>query len=64
MPGKLVRLSVSEGEEIKAGEELAAVEAMKMENSLRAPDTVTIAKILVNEGDSLEVDQPILEFEG
>ena len=63
MPGKLVRLSVTEGEEIKAGEELAAVEAMKMENSLRAPDTVTIAKILVTEGDSLEVDQPILEFE-
>ena len=62
MPGLLVRLSVSEGEEIKAGEELAAVEAMKMENSLRAPDNVVIAKILVTEGDSLVVDQPILEF--
>ena len=62
MPGKLVRLSVFVGEEVKAGEELAAVEAMKMENSLRATDNVTIAKILVEEGDSLEVDQPILEF--
>ncbi len=63
MPGLLVRLSVSEGDEVKTGEELAAVEAMKMENSLRATDNVKIAKILVAEGDSLEVDQPILEFE-
>lgn len=63
MPGLLVRLSVAEGDEVKAGEELAAVEAMKMENSLRAVDNVTIAKVLVAEGDSLEVDQPILEFE-
>jgi propionyl-CoA carboxylase alpha chain len=63
MPGLLVRLSVSEGDEVKAGEELAAVEAMKMENSLRATDNLKIAKILVAEGDSLEVDQPILEFE-
>ncbi len=63
MPGLLVRLSVSEGDEVKTGEELAAVEAMKMENSLRATDNVKIAKILVSEGDSLEVDQPILEFE-
>ena len=63
MPGLLVRLSVSEGDEVKTGEELAAVEAMKMENSLRATDNVKVAKILVAEGDSLEVDQPILEFE-
>ncbi|MGE0621056.1 MAG: acetyl-CoA carboxylase biotin carboxylase subunit [Pseudomonadales bacterium] len=63
MPGLLVRLTVTEGDEVKAGEELAAVEAMKMENSLRAVENVKIAKILVAEGDSLEVDQPILEFE-
>jgi propionyl-CoA carboxylase alpha chain len=63
MPGLLVRLSVAEGDEVKAGEELAAVEAMKMENSLRADENVTVAKVLVDEGDSLEVDQPILEFE-
>jgi len=62
MPGLLVRLCCEEGEEVKAGEELAAVEAMKMENSLRAPDNVTIARILVSEGDNLEVDQPIIEF--
>jgi len=63
MPGLLVRLSVAAGEEVKAGEELAAVEAMKMENSLRASDNLVIAKILVAEGDSLDVDQPIMEFE-
>jgi propionyl-CoA carboxylase alpha chain len=63
MPGLLVRLSVAEGDEVKAGEELAAVEAMKMENSLRAEDNAKVAKILVSVGDSLEVDQPILEFE-
>jgi len=62
MPGQLVRLSVAEGDEVKAGEELAAVEAMKMENSLRATDNVTIAKVLVAEGETLEVDQPIIEF--
>ena len=63
MPGLLVRLSVTEGAEVKVGEELAAVEAMKMENSLRAPDNVVIAKILVAQGDSLELDQTIMEFE-
>ena len=63
MPGLLVRLSVQAGQEAKAGEELAAVEAMKMENSLRATDDVTVKKVLAKEGESLEVDQPILEFE-
>jgi len=63
MPGLLVRLAVGEGDQRKAGEELAVVEAMKMENSLRAVDDVTVAKVLVAEGDSLTVDQPILEFE-
>jgi propionyl-CoA carboxylase alpha chain len=63
MPGLLVRLAVTEGEEIKAGAELAVVEAMKMENSLRADSDVKIAKVLVAQGDSLMVDQPILEFE-
>ncbi len=63
MPGLLVKLSVSEGDEVKAGEELAVVEAMKMENSLRAENDVVIAKVLAGQGDSLIVDQPILEFE-
>ena len=63
MPGLLVRLTVEAGQEAKAGEELAVVEAMKMENSLRATDDVTIKKVLAKPGESLEVDQPILEFE-
>ncbi len=63
MPGLLVRLSVQEGDEVKAGEELAVVEAMKMENSLRADDDGVVAKVLAAEGDSLMVDQPILEYE-
>ncbi|NKB98496.1 MAG: acetyl-CoA carboxylase biotin carboxylase subunit [Pseudomonadales bacterium] len=63
MPGLLIRMSVQVGEEIKAGEELAVVEAMKMENSLRAEEDVVIAKVMAEEGDSLMVDQTILEFE-
>ena len=54
MPGLLKRLAVKVGDEIKAGEELAVVEAMKMENSLRATDDVTISKILATEGQSLD----------
>lgn len=63
MPGLLVRLAVSEGEVVKAGQELAVVEAMKMENSLRAESDVVISKVLVEQGASLTVDQVILEFE-
>ena len=63
MPGLLIHLRVKAGDEVKAGEELAVVEAMKMENSLRASEDVTIAKTLAAQGDSLVVDQPIAEFE-
>jgi propionyl-CoA carboxylase alpha chain len=63
MPGLLVKLVVAVGDEVKAGEELAVVEAMKMENSLRATDDVIISKVMADQGDSLVVDQPILEFE-
>ena len=63
MPGLLVKLKVNEGDEIEEGDELAIVEAMKMENSLRAEQSGCIAKVLANEGDSLDVDQPILEYE-
>jgi propionyl-CoA carboxylase alpha chain len=62
MPGLLVRLTAKVGQELKAGEEIAVIEAMKMENSLRATDDVTIAKVLVEQGQSLVVDQPIVEF--
>ena len=63
MPGLLVKLEVSVGDEVKAGEELAVVEAMKMENSLRATEDSVVSKVLAEQGETLAVDQPILEFE-
>ncbi|CAA7627884.1 Acetyl-/propionyl-coenzyme A carboxylase alpha chain (Includes: Biotin carboxylase; Biotin carboxyl carrier protein) [Candidatus Terasakiella magnetica] len=62
MPGLLAKLLVTEGQEVKAGEALAVVEAMKMENILKAERDATIAKVHANSGDSLAVDQKILEF--
>jgi propionyl-CoA carboxylase alpha chain len=63
MPGLLSSLAVAPGQEVKAGEALAIVEAMKMENVLRAERDGRVAKIRANPGDSLAVDQVILEFE-
>ena len=63
MPGLLVKLAVKVGDQVKAGEELAVVEAMKMENSLRAINDGIVAKISADAGDILMVDQAILEFE-
>jgi propionyl-CoA carboxylase alpha chain len=63
MPGLLVKLAVVEGQEVKEGEELAVVEAMKMENSLRAVQDGIVGKISAVEGDSLMVDEIILDFE-
>ena len=63
MPGLLVSVAVSESQTVKAGEVLAVVEAMKMENVLRAERDGTVAKIAASAGESLSVDQVILEFE-
>ena len=63
MPGLLVRLSVGAGDTVEAGQELAVVEAMKMENVLRAASGGTVKTAYAGEGDSLAVDQTILEFE-
>ena len=63
MPGLLLKLSAEPGEQVRAGQELAVVEAMKMENVLRAARDGKIAKVLANPGDSLAVDQPIIEFD-
>jgi propionyl-CoA carboxylase alpha chain len=62
MPGLVKALHVVAGQEVKAGEPLAMVEAMKMENVLLAEKDVTIAKVLAKEGDSLAVDAVIMEF--
>jgi len=62
MPGLVKSIAVSAGQEVKAGEPLCMVEAMKMENVLRAERDVTIKKVLAKEGDSLAVDAVIMEF--
>jgi len=62
MPGLLASVAVSEGQEVKAGEALAVVEAMKMENVLRAVQDGTIKTLHAKAGDSLKVDQKIVEF--
>ncbi|HTN95717.1 MAG TPA: biotin/lipoyl-containing protein, partial [Nordella sp.] len=62
MPGLVVSIAVAEGQEIKAGEPLAIVEAMKMENILRAERDGVVKKVHVKKGDSLAVDAVIMEF--
>lgn len=63
MPGLLIKTMVEEGEEVQEGQPLAIVEAMKMENVLRAEKTATVSAIKAKVGDSLAVDQVIMELE-
>jgi propionyl-CoA carboxylase alpha chain len=63
MPGLLASLAVKAGQEVKVGQELCVVEAMKMENLLRAERDGRVGVIHAKPGDSLAVDQVILEFE-
>ncbi len=62
MPGLVKAMLVAVGQEVKAGEPLCMVEAMKMENVLRAERDVTVTKIHAHEGDSMAVDAVIMEF--
>jgi propionyl-CoA carboxylase alpha chain len=62
MPGLLVDLAVQPGQAVRAGEKLAVVEAMKMENVLVAAQDGTVAELLAGRGESLAVDQPIIRF--
>ena len=62
MPGLVVSVNVTEGQDVKTGEMLAVIEAMKMENVLNAERDGTIRKINAKKGDSLAVDDVILEF--
>ena len=62
MPGLIVAIAVTEGQEVKAGETLAVVEAMKMQNVLRAEQDGTVKKIHASAGATLAVDALILEF--
>lgn len=63
MPGLLTALHVAEGDKVEAGQPLAVVEAMKMENILRAEKAGVVAKVDAKPGESLAVDAVILEFE-
>ncbi len=60
--GKIVRFKVKEGEEVKAGQELVVIEAMKMENSIRTDHDVKIGKIRFNEGEAVGIGQVVIEF--
>lgn len=62
MPGLLVSVAVESGDDVEPGQELAVIEAMKMENVLRAEQSRKVASVLVAPGESLRVDQPIIEF--
>ncbi|WP_420860899.1 acetyl-CoA carboxylase biotin carboxylase subunit [Algirhabdus cladophorae] len=64
MPGLIVKVDVSVGDEVQEGQALCTVEAMKMENILRAERKGVVAKINASAGDSLAVDEIIMEFEG
>ena len=62
MPGLLVNLPVAVGDKVREGETLAIVEAMKMQNELRAPRTGTVAKINFSEGEEVDAFIPIVEI--
>ena len=62
MPGLLVNVAVKPGQAVQAGERLAVIEAMKMENILTAAQDGTVSELLAAQGESLTVDQPILKF--
>jgi propionyl-CoA carboxylase alpha chain len=63
MPGLLREVSVALGQEVKQGEKLVVIEAMKMENILKAEHDCKVKKIAAAVGESLAVDQVIIEFE-
>jgi len=62
MPGLLVEVAVQPGQKVQAGERVAVIEAMKMENVLFAAADGVVGKVLATKGESLAVDQPIVEF--
>jgi propionyl-CoA carboxylase alpha chain len=62
MPGLLVHVAVVPGQKVQAGERVAVIEAMKMENVLFAQADGVVSKVMAAQGESLTVDQPIVEF--
>ena len=63
MPGKVVKILVEEGQEVKAGETLVIVSAMKMESEYKVTTDKIVKEILVKEGDNVDGDQPLITLE-
>jgi len=63
MPGKVIKLSVAEGESVRKNQTLAIVEAMKMENEIKSPHEAKVRKIFVAAGELVDSDRPLLELE-
>jgi biotin carboxyl carrier protein len=63
MPGMIVRVNAREGEQVQAGQGLVVMEAMKMENELRAPTAATVKRVLVGPGTAVEKGALLLEME-
>jgi propionyl-CoA carboxylase alpha chain len=62
MPGLLAEVAVAPGQEVKAGERLVVIEAMKMQNVILAERDAVVAELLAKQGESVAVDQPIVAF--
>jgi biotin carboxyl carrier protein len=62
MPGKVIKVNVKEGDEVKEGDVLCVVEAMKMENNIKAMASAKVAKVLVDEGDKVDVKTILIEL--
>jgi biotin carboxyl carrier protein len=60
MPGKIISLKVSTGQQVQAGDVVLILEAMKMEQEIKAPSGGTIAEILVNAGDTVKKEQALI----
>jgi len=63
MPGRVVKVCVAEGQEIAQGDDLIILDAMKMENILKAEKDTKVQKVKVKEEDTVFVDQELIEFE-
>ena len=63
MPGLILEFHVKEGDEVKKGDPVLVLEAMKMENVIKAPADVTVSKIVASKGDAVEKNQTIISFQ-
>ena len=63
MPGRVVKVFVSEGDTVEPGDPLIVVEAMKMENRVQAPISGTVSSVYVQEGDEVNPDETLIQLE-